>query len=317
MWRDAAALVGAETTRLTPTVIEIRRGQISTRIAHEQTTSLNDPVASHLATDKSAVGGLLRGADIPVPHGAPIERGDFGAAESFLATATRPLIVKPAIGSGGAGVVGQIRSSTQLRQALRDAWRYAASALVQAQVVAPTYRLLILDGELLDVIRRPLPSVVGDGSSSIVELVAREAKRRLEAGGVTAGQPQFELDLDAIFALRTIGLGPRSTPEAGRRIVVKSATNFCAAEETESALGLLHASTVDLACRASAVVGLRLAGVDVVAPAPDVPLAQSGGLILELNPVPGLTQHLHVGNHGDRQDVAVSVLERLLTSDPG
>lgn len=313
MWRDAAALVGAQTRRLSPTLIEIRRGDDCTRIAHEQTTPLNDPVASHLASDKLTAIDLLRRSGIPVPVGIRLERADYREAESFLADGASPLIVKPSAGSGGAGVVGHIRTSRQVRQALREAWRYDESALLETQLVASTYRLLILDGELLDVVHRPLPSVVGDGVSSIAALVAREAERRLRAGAAAAGQPHLEVDLDAIFTLQDAGLGARSVPAEGRRVVVKSATNYCAAEETKSVLGLLHDSTISLARRAAATVGLRLAGIDVVTPLPQLPLADTGGLILEVNPVPGLTQHLHVGNQIERRQVAASVLECLLS----
>jgi cyanophycin synthetase len=312
MWRDAAAALGARVTRLTPTILEFELDGTVARIAHVQTTPLNDPVAHHLATDKPTVGRLLEQADLPVAGRALLEGRDVDGAMSFLATGSLPVIVKPARGSGGVGVDAHNRTPAQLRQALHDTRRYGGPVLLERQRVAPTYRLLFLDGELLDVIRRPLPSVVGDGESSIAELVTHEAERRLDAGGASAGEPHLEIDLDCLFTLAGAQRTPWSTPAAGERVVVKSATNFCAAAEVETVVGLLHPSIVDDAARAAAVVGLRLAGVDVVTGEPGSPLRADGGFVLEVNPVPGLSQHLRVGNRSETRQVAERVLAALL-----
>jgi D-alanine-D-alanine ligase-like ATP-grasp enzyme len=312
MWRDAAVAVGADVRRLGPSLLEVRRGDAVTRIAHEQTTPFCDQVAFQLASDKASAHRVIAEAGVPVPEQAVVGAGEYALAEASLAGMTAPLIVKPARGSGGAGVVGHIRTRSQLRHALHDVWRYGSAAVLQRQIVAPTFRLLFLDGELLDVLRRPVPCVVGNGRSAVSTLVSLEARRRIAAGGVARGLPHLEIDLDCLFTLESIGYGPRSVPAMGEAVAVRSATNLCAPEETETVVGLLHDSTVEAARHAASAVGVRLAGVDVVTESPGSPLQDSGGAVLEVNPVPGLTQHYLVANRAERRDVAVPVLERLL-----
>jgi cyanophycin synthetase len=68
--------------------------------------------------------------------------------------------------------------------------------------------------------------------------------------------------------------------------------------------------------RAVAATGLRLAGVDVVTPDVTAPLAQSGGVVLEVNGNPALHQHYQVADPESATRVCVPVLRRVFDSRP-
>jgi D-alanine-D-alanine ligase-like ATP-grasp enzyme len=63
--------------------------------------------------------------------------------------------------------------------------------------------------------------------------------------------------------------------------------------------------------------GLRLAGVDVLTPDPAMALADSGGVLLEVNGTPGLSHHYHVRDRERATRVAVPVLRALLEPPVG
>ncbi len=99
-----------------------------------------------------------------------------------------------------------------------------------------------------------------------------------------------------------------SRPRAGAVIRLKQAINENAIQENEPASGLLSPEIVTAAVRAANLVGLRLAGVDVICRDPSLPLAKGGGVILEVNAPPNLYYH---SRDGRDVSVARAILRRL------
>ncbi len=306
MWREAAAELGADVRELAPTLLEFSLDGTTTRI-RGQTTPLADPVSTEVAENKALALRILGEAGLPVPAHELLEAG----AGERRTGVQPPWIVKPAGGAGGAGVTGEVRREEQLGRALVHAWKYDSTAIVEQQAEGDTYRVLVLDGEILDVIRRTRPRITGDGCSTIEELIFTEYARRIGAEG-PSGLKHLAVDLDCLFTLERAGLEPKSVLADGESAVIKTATNYNGPEETETvdgpAPGLADASR----CAARAL-GVRLAGVDIVTTDPVKPLAETGGIVLEANPVPGLTHHYNVADSAGATRIAVPILRALLT----
>jgi D-alanine-D-alanine ligase-like ATP-grasp enzyme len=311
MWRVAAAELGAEARRLSPSFLEFRLDGGCTRVRDRMTTPLTDRVSHALALDKPIAYEVLAEAGVPVPRHAAVAAVDVEAARAFFEQARPPLLVKPASGGGGSGVVGNVHAPSQLERALVDVGRYHPVVLVEEQAEGDSYRLLFLDGELVDVLRRPRPRVVGDGVSTVELLMLAEYERRLEAGGDASGFASFEVDLDSLYALDHAGKALGSVLLDGEAIVVKSASNYTAPEQVETMLPEEVPGVVEPARTAARALGVRLAGVDVVTTDPRRPL-YGCGVVLEVNPVPGLLQHYHVADPGSATPVATIVLAALL-----
>jgi cyanophycin synthetase len=310
IWGDAARRLGATLTELAPSVFEIRLGTATTRIAG-QTVALNDKVSTELAEDKALVYQRLAAARLPVPEHVSVAAQDHSSAQAFLARGAVPCVVKPARGSGGAGVVGEVRNAAQLRRASRAASRFDDRLLIERQVAGDVYRLLLLDGEVLGVVRRFPPRVEGDGRSTLEELVLREYDRRIADESDVELKP-FRVDLDCLFTLQRQGLSLRSVPPEGVTVAVKSVTNHNRREDNETVHAPVPEELRAEAAAAAAAVGLRLAGVDVVMPTRLEPLAMGGGVILDVNAVPGLHHHYRVADRGAATPVAVPILRALL-----
>jgi hypothetical protein len=187
-------------------------------------------------SDKRLVHRRLANARLPVLERATFTADDARPALLFLAEADGPCVLKPPSASGGSGVTCGIRSPKDLRSAARFAGRFAHTFLIERQLEGSVYRVLVLDGAALDVVRREPPGIVGDGTSTIADLMLREDRRRLAAEGA-AGLKPLVLDFDCLFTLRAAELGPRSVLERGRRRIVKCSTSQNAAEENATAGG--------------------------------------------------------------------------------
>jgi cyanophycin synthetase len=311
VWREAAEALGAEFTSLGDGFCEARRGGVATRMWKQQ-VMLDDPVTLALAGNKALVHRLLAKAGLAVPPHRRFALRSIRTALEFLEAQDAPCVVKPGRGTGaGAGVTTGVRSARDLCWAAALASTHCGELLIERQVAGSSYRLLLLDAELIDAIRRPAPGVVGDGRSTIAELVRAENRRRLADAHSSAAGP-LVVDLDCRLTLRAAGLSLRSVPAAGQRVLVKAVSNQAGDADNEAVRNLIGPALVRQAAAAAAAVGARLAGVDVITPDPALSLEEAGGVINEVNTTPGIRYHYLVRNADQRLPVAIPILRSIL-----
>lgn len=310
IWRDAADELGAELTELPGGFFEMRRGGRSTR-AWWHVPMLDDSVTLRFALDKALVHALLAARRLPVPEYRELDRSELGLALTLLDEAEGPWVIKPASQtSGGAATTSGVSERTGFMRAAVRAARHGRRMLIERQAPGDCYRLLFLDGKLLDVVRRRPPHVVGDGHSSIEQLIHAENQRRI-AGGGDAGLRLLHVDLDSLLTLGRADLTLASVPPLGRRVAVKTVSNENRIEDNETVRSVSQ-GLVDEASAAARAVGLRLAGVDVVTPDLSGAPSERGGAIIEVNGTPGLHYHYQVADRARATRVAVPILRALL-----
>jgi cyanophycin synthetase len=315
IWDQAAAELGADVRDLEGGRLVIDKGNASVTI-ELHVTAVDDEAALERALDKEGSHRLLSEAGVAVPEQVSFNLADLEPALSALEIGGGSWVVKPAGGtSSGQGITTGIRTAEDLlRAAVRAARSDSSGLLLERQAGGEEYRLLLLDGEPIGLVRRFPPSVVGDGRSSIAERVLAENRDRLAAGG-EAGLKIITLDLDALLALQRAGLSPASVPAAGERVAIKESRSQSGAADVETVpLSALSDELVAEAVAAAEAVGLRLAGIDLATPDLDTSLGAAGGAVIEINGTPGLHYHYLVREPERAERVAVPILERLLAN---
>lgn len=211
---------------------------------------------------------------------------------------------------GGRGITAGIKTLAHLAKAAAAASIYCDDLLIKEQVAGDNYRLLYLDGELIDAFVRRPPTVMGDGRSTLARLVADANVDRLRH---KAGRSQVLLtvDLDMRRTLAGQGFSMDSMPGAGQSVVLKTVVNENCGDDNSTATHLLCPSIVADGARTARALGVRLGGVDMICTDPAMPLAESGGVILEVNAPPNFYYHYH--KKDGAFPVAVHVLKRLLS----
>lgn len=309
VWREAAESVGGELTTLGGAALELRCGPVTLR-TQASVTSLDDPLTIAVAEDKVLVYRLLAQRNLPVPRHTVCAATDLRAAWAFARSLRRPCVVKPARDTSGAiGVATGVATRGQMAAALVRGGAFCDDLIVEEQVRGDVYRLLYMDGELLDAVLRRPPTVRGDGTSTVAALVAAENRRRLE-GGIEASQSLLKTDSEMRRTLRRQGSSLRSVPRAGQTVVLSGIVNDNRRDDNVSAAGRLCRDVVAAGAEAAAAVGARLAGVDLITPDPSVPLSRAGGVVIEVNTTPGY--YYHYMKADGRTPVATMILQRLL-----
>jgi cyanophycin synthetase len=308
IWRDAAARLGASIEPLGNDILEIRIGPICTRV-RQNTTAIDDPVTLSIAGNKPLVYRLLAGRGLRVPNYLEFTLKDLSKAVGFMAHFEGEWVIKPANGAGGRGVTTGIISSFGLIRAAVTAAAYESTLLLEQQVEGDLYRLLYLNGTLMDAVLRKSPMVAADGSSDIRQLVRLENRARLKAGPRFA-QVLVSIDTDMRRTLAKQSLSLSSVPKKGTLVSLKRVINENSAADNLSATNVLCKSIIEDGAAAAMAVGVRLAAVDIITRDPAVPLAESGGAILEVNTTPGY--HCHYHRQGEGCQVAVHVLSYIM-----
>ena len=306
MWEEAAASIDATVVDLGGSVLEVRRGPARIRVC-DKFTSADDPVTIRVTEDRVLANRLFAENGVLVPRHSVFHLGDLEQAWSFVTSLGKPAVVKPARGSdGGNGVTGGVARKRDLASAMALAGAFCEQVIVEEEIHGDTFRLLYLDGVLLDAVRRHPLTVRGDGSSSLRRLISQQ-------GGADARTVRLLRDRDMQWTLRRRGYSLRSVPRAGEVIRLRTVVRGTR-EENVRAVGDLCESVIRSGANAAAAVGARLAGVDLITTDPSLSLEQSHGAVIEVNTPPGLYYH-YVTDKGSAP-VARANLERLLSEEP-
>jgi D-alanine-D-alanine ligase-like ATP-grasp enzyme len=309
MWREAAEELGGTWTRLADEMSQITLGGARTRVVHN-VSEIDSPVTLAVLHDKPLTHRLMSAEQLPVPRHVAYALKGMVPAVAFLKSIGKDCVVKPAGGTGGGrGVTTGIQTLAHLSRASAAAAVYSDELLIEEQIAGDNYRLLYLDGELIDCFIRRLPRVVADGKSNVAALVRQLNEERLR-NKTGVSQVLLGVDLDMRRTLAGQGLSLRSVPPKGRIVTLKTVVNENSGADNTTATQTLCSSIVEDGARAVRVLGARFAGIDIVTRDPSVPLAQSGGVILEVNGTPNL--YYHYKKSDGPFPVAVHLLRRLL-----
>lgn len=270
-------------------LVQIGTGRYQKRIRATVTSDTN-LIAVEIAADKSLSALMLRDAAIPVPETMSTDRMEEALA--FHARLGTPVAVKPQHGVLGQGVSLAVADQIGMRAAFEWAQCWDRTVLVQSMLAGDNYRILVIDFRFVAAVRLQAPIVVGDGKHSIAELVAalnNDPRRDIGDKGLLT---RVELDELSTRCLAMRGFEPEAVPAAGEALPLKVSGNLKLGGEAEDVTDTVHPWNRYLAERTCRIVGLNVAGVDVIAPDLGTPLSENGGAVIEVGAAPDFRPHL-------------------------
>ena len=265
---------------------------------------------------KPIMSNLLSRQGYLTPKHIEYDIRSVNTAWEFMRELGGSFVVKPRIGGGGEGITTGVNNYKRLKKAsIRAAAFVSGQLMLEEQIPGESYRLLFMNGELLDVVKRCRPSVVGDGRLTIRELIGEENNTRRQYIGERS---LFELkaDLDCEFYLEDCNLYLSSVPKSGDRIVVKNVVNENSIDENFTELERTHAKFREIGRQISDFLGTNLIGIDVIIPDISKSPDQENCMITEVNIPPGLHYHVMLANSEAAVPIGPKIVEFLL-SDAG
>ena len=172
------------------------------------------------------------------------------------------------------------------------------------------FRLLVVGDQLIAAARRDPPQVIGDGASTIMQLVEEINRDPLRGDGHATPLTKIRIDDIALATLAKQNLEVDSVPINGRRVVLRNNANLSTGGTATDVTQDVHPDLAASAVTAAKMVGLDICGVDIVCEAIYKPLEEQGGGIVEVNAAPGLRMHLNP-SYGKSQPVGDAIISMM------
>jgi cyanophycin synthetase len=242
-------------------------------------------MGARVAQDKAVSALFLRRAGLPVgDHQLVKTQADALAAAQRLGW---PVVVKPADRERGEGVTVHVRDDKALHSAFALAQQMSKSGrmLVEKHVEGVCHRLFVAHGKLLYAVKRWPRSVFGDGVHTVDALIA-QAQAIENERAPWLREPAYPRDELTWQALQIQGLDWASVPAAGRRVHLRDIESTQWGGWDEEVTDQLHPDNLAIALQAAQLLGLSVAGVDVISQDITVPWHQNGAIINEVNHAP-------------------------------
>jgi cyanophycin synthetase len=271
-------------------------------------TDRTGAIAEAIAQDKELTRSLLQAVGVPVPEGRPVsgEEDAWCAAEEL----GLPVVVKPQDGNHGRGVATNLSTREQVVRAFAAARDEGSRVIVEQFIPGVDYRLLVVGDQLVAAALRAPAQVVGDGRSTIEQLIEEINRDPRRSDGHATVLSRIKLDAVALGVLADQGYAPESVPPAGVHVLIRRNANLSTGGTAMDVTDVVHPDVAARAVEAARVVGLDIAGVDIVATDISRPLEAQRGAVVEVNAGPGLRMHLEP-SFGESRPVGEAIVSML------
>lgn len=307
---DEAALRDIPFIRLNDqSLVQLGHGVHQRRIRATM-TSQTASLGVDIAGDKKLTNRLLASTGVPVPR-SQVVRNEHEAVTAATQIGL-PVAVKPLDGNHGRGVMLNLADEEAVRAGYRTAKAESrrGGVVVESYLVGNDYRCLVIGGVLRAVAQRLPAHVEGDGRHSINDLVTTTNADPRRGIGHEKVLTRIKIDDESVAYAREQGFELSDIPPRGHRVYLKRTGNMSTGgisiDRTEEA----HPDNVEIVELAARVVGLDIAGIDLVCPDVSLPIRETGGGIVEVNAAPGFRMHTNP-TEGEAQYVAKPVIDML------
>ena len=313
---STACIVDAATERRIPSIrltggnlVQLGYGARQRRVWTAE-TDRTSAIAESIAGDKDLTKSLLAACGVPVPEGRVVETEveAWDAAEDI----GLPVVLKPTDGNHGRGVSLNLNTREEVEAAFRLAQQEGSEVIVERFVLGDEHRLLVVGNRVVAAARGEAAWVAGDGKLNIVELVDQQINidpRRGETEDFPLNKITVETDPAIVLELVRQGLTPKSIPAIAQRVLIQRNGNV-SIDVTDK----VHPEVAAAVSLAARIVGLDIAGVDLVAEDISRPLEAQRGAIVEVNAGPGLLMHLRPAE-GEPRVVGRPIVDHLFPED--
>ena len=311
---STASLVKAAVDRGIPwlrlneqSLVQLGQGRYQQRI-QATVTGRTPHIAVELASDKEETNKILGSLGLPVPQQILVT-----SASEAVRAARRlggGVVLKPYNGNHGRGITINVREEDDIRAGFEAAREHSRSVIVETYLAGDDHRLLVVNGELVAATRRTPGHVVGDGASTVTQLIDVVNSDPRRGVGHEKVLTKLKLDREAELMLERAGYTAESVPKAGEVVPLRSTANLSTGGTATDVTDVIHPDNRAMAERAVRAIGLDVGGVDFLSTNIAESYKSIGGGICEVNAAPGFRMHI-APSEGTPRDAAGPVIDML------
>jgi len=274
-------------------------------------SSFSGILAVELACDKEGTKTILKDGGIPVPRGTVIQYLDELSA-AIEEVGGFPIVIKPLDGNHGRGISIDVKTQQEAEEAydLASAASKTRSVIVERYYKGSDHRILVINGKVAAVAERIPAHVVGDGRSTIEELIEITNQDPNRGDGHANVLTKITIDKTALNVLEKQGYELTSILPQGAIAYLRATANLSTGGIAVDRTDEIHPENVWIAQRVAKLIGLDIAGIDVVTDDIRKPLKEVDGVIVEVNAAPGFRMHV-APSRGLPRNIAAPVIDML------
>ena len=272
-------------------------------------TSKDSYISVLMMENKVVTKKILEDRGIKVPSG-----DEFFNLEEALKKAHRyinkAIVVKPKSTNFGLGIsiFKEGANEEDIKEAFKLAFIHDNTVLVEEFINGKEYRFLVIGDKVPGILHRVPANVVGDGKSTIKELVEEKNKSSLRGKGYKTPLEKINLDDNARLFLKQVGKDFDYIPEKDEIVYLRENSNISTGGDSIDYTDLIPQRFKDMAVKSAKAVGANICGVDMMIE--DYNDENSSYGIIELNFNPAI--HIHSYPYqGTEREIAKEVLNIL------
>lgn len=250
-------------------------------VCRESLSELTTGISMSICDDKAVTRRAVAKAGVVTPD--QIEAGDRKALETFLKK-HGAVVVKPARGEQGRGISVGLETIEDIESAIEHAKAFCDRVVVEEMVEGEDLRLIVIDFKLVAAaVRRPA-QIVGDGKTTIRELIEKQSRRRQAA---TGGESSIPLDEQTERCVRKAGFAMDDVLEQDKPLTVRKTANLHTGGTIHDVTGEVNYALVEAAIKCARAIDIPVVGVDLMVKSP----READYAFIEANERPGLANH--------------------------
>lgn len=274
----------------------------------EHLPSLTTATCRAASHDKQTTKIFLERAGVQTPMGNTFQPKALKAGLTYARHIGFPVVIKPIRGTGGSGVISNIKDEEHFKLAWEEA-RSPVRCIVEKHVYGNDYRIFVVNGRFVCAAQRIPVNVTGDGKSDVLQLI--ELKNQERARNPYVGEKQVKLTAEMRRNLEKSGFNENSIIPKGVNIQLLPVANIGTGGDSRDVTDDVHSGFAEIAVKAAhSIPGCFFAGVDLIVPDISLSPDKQEYAVCEINTRCDIGLH-HFPVFGPARDAAGVLLESI------
>lgn len=269
--------------------------------------SRTSAVAVDIACDKLLTKEILQNQFIPVAIGQKV------LSEAELCETAKdigyPIVLKPRFGNQGKGVVVNIKMEKELLKAYKELSPKFEELIIERYVLGRDYRVCLVSGKVIAVSERIPPYIIGDGLSSINNLIEKINSDTRRGEDHNNELTKIKIDCELLMCIEKKNFNMNSILPSRKKLVLRKNANLSTGGTAIDCTDIICPENIDLCERVAKAIGLDICGVDLCCKDISIPMTDRDAVI-EVNAAPGIRMH-HYPTEGASRNVAGAIVDLL------
>ncbi|WOO86807.1 bifunctional glutamate--cysteine ligase GshA/glutathione synthetase GshB [Mollicutes bacterium LVI A0039] len=282
-------------------IIQVADDRQSHYLIQATKTNLDGYATVLLMEDKYMTKKILSKHQINVPHGIKLSKGE-DPPKGF----DYKVVVKPIDTNFGLGIsICDGTNSQELESAIATAFTYSNQILIEKFITGNEYRMLVIDGKVESIVTRKNANVIGDGISTISELIAKKNQSSMRSTGYRSPLEKIIIDEDLIRVIIKQGYNLDSVVDSAVTVLLRNTSNVSQGGDSHEVFEVIPENYKQIAVNAAKAFDATICGVDMI-----IDFETQEYAIIEVNYNPAIHMHMHP-YRGRGKNVADKVLDAL------